>query len=161
MSFRSIPAALCLLVALMAQFALAGEHNDEPRILFLHLRINQDGVVRVIGSKTAPGKLKTRLEARGTLKFELQAKDSISLWSGAVQDPRVRHFEIEHPPGSGKLERRTHTLLDTEFMVRVPLHPAAARLMLFEEASPDDDGVVRGQRKILLAHPLPGVAQAP
>ena len=123
-----IRAVLCLLVGFLLQPAstLADEDKEKPRILFLHLRVEQDGSVHVVKSKTVAGKLKTRPVARGPFKLELQTADNRPVWTGAVEDPRVRHFEIENPPGSGKLERRTHTMAEAEFMVRVPLHGRAA-----------------------------------
>jgi hypothetical protein len=135
--------------------------DDKPGILFLHLRIEHDGSVRVLDSRAAPGKLKSPQQAHGPLKFELQSKDNNPLWNGAMDDPRVRHFEIENPLGSGKLERRSHFVREMEFMVRVPIHSAAAKLVVFEEEAPKAPGMGRTGRKVLLAHPLPPVAQIP
>ena len=156
-------AALYLLAGFLLQpaFTLADEDKDKSRILFLHLRVEQDGSIRVLKSKAVPGKLKTRSQARGTFKLELQTADNRAVWSAAVEDPRVRHFEIENPPGSGKLERRTHTMAEAEFMVRVPLRGGEEKLLVFEDDPLKVKGVDRAQRKVLLTHPLPAPEQSP
>jgi hypothetical protein len=161
MSSRWAVAVLCLLTGVLLRPVLTLADEAPSRILFLHLRIEQDGSVRVLGSRVASGKLKTPGQARGTLKLELQGADNTALWNGAVEDPRVRHFEIEHPSGSGKLERRAHTVPEAEFTVRVPLHGAAAKLLVFEDEPPHGNGVRQQRRKVLLTHPLPPGAQGP
>ena len=160
MSSRWLWSGLCLLAALFPQPSVVA---DEPkgRILFLHLRIEQDGSVHVLSSRTAPGKLKTPRQPRGALKLELQSADSSPLWNGAVEDPRVRHFEVEEPPGSGNLERRTHTVAEAEFMVRIPAQKAAAKVLIFEQEALKGNAHGRAQRKVLLSHPLPPAEQVP
>src|ERR1043166_1660851 len=117
---------------------LGAQTNDEPQILFLHLKL-KNKTISLVKSTQVPGVVKAPRTAPTGLQYEVVSATGESLWKGTIEDPGERHLEYEDPPGSGKLKRKTIHFDEAAFMVRVPLLPAAQRVEFYTlESSPAD-----------------------
>jgi len=127
-------AAGCIAPCLMAA---AGQTNDAPKIVFLHLRLDQSRSVTLIDSQTRDGTLKSQPVSNhpDAIHFEMLTADGNSLWHGAIADPGERVVEYEDPPHSGKLKRKRHSLAETEFTIRVPFSPDARKVEFYRLGS--------------------------
>ena len=110
----------------------AGQTNEPPKIVFLHLRLVPSKTVTLIESRTRNGTLKPQPVSNDAdaLHFELLTADGRSFWHGAIADPSERVVEYEDPPRSGKLKRKRYSLGETEFTLRLPFS-ADARTVEF------------------------------
>ena len=132
--------------------------NNVSKILFLHAQIKQ-GRVTLVTASVSPGVLKPsgREEIPDGLHFALVATNEQVLWTGVMEDPRVRRFEFEEQPHTGKMKRKIIQNNEAEFSLRVPLQAGAQRIDFYtlELPAPATGKAAVSNRKSLGSVTLP------
>jgi hypothetical protein len=157
-TIRSTGLVLGALMFLMLEAGpLQAQTNEEPQIIFLHLKF-KSGTISLVDSVTRPGVLKVQRDApEADLHYELISATGQTLWQATSEDPSTQHLEYEEPPHSGVLKRRTIHLVEVEFTVRVPFMVSARRVDFFklEPQPPGTPGVKSAARRNLGSIVLP------
>jgi hypothetical protein len=127
--------------------------EEEDQILFLHLKLKDDGLT-LVNSSVKRGRLKTPLTAdkKGEIHLELTAADGSPLWSDVLADPRVQRLEYEDPDKPGALKVKEVRVAEVEFTVRVPFHKEGKRIKLYrlDRLATRTEALAPGQTKKLL-----------
>lgn len=110
-----------------------GQTNDGPKILFLHLKVQQDKTLKLVNSLTRPGELKppANTDITDGIHYELFDADGKSLWHAAIADPGQRTIEHADHSNAGKLKQFRVELPEAEFMVRVPVRTNAVQVEFY------------------------------
>jgi len=125
-------AVLLMIATIMPTSLSAADDKDGAKIIFLHMRIDADGV-SLVDSRTVPGRLKTPRtdQPRGEIVYELVAEQSIALYTAGISDPLTLRFDYEDPDQPGRLRSKTVQLEETEFTVRVPYAAEATHVNFY------------------------------
>jgi hypothetical protein len=131
---RTSLATIILLAALWWRASSAwGQTNDGPKILFLHLKVQQDKTLKLVNSITRPGELKppANTDIADGIHYELLDAAGKSLWHAVVADPSRRIVEHADPANATKLRQFHVELPEAEFMVRVPVRTNAVQVEFY------------------------------
>lgn len=117
--------------------SVLGQTNFGPRILFLHLKLQQDKTIKLVNSVTRPGELKPPANTDFTdgINYSLLDAAGKSLWHAAIADPGRRVIEHANPSNGGKLKQFRVELPEAEFMVRVPVRTNAVQVEFYRLAA--------------------------
>lgn len=100
-------------------------------IQFLLIHASGNGF-SLLSSSVRPGHFKQARDGRtfGGVHCELVDAAGKVLWSGRVEDPLVRRYEVEDPDHPGRLLVREVKLSEADFTIRVPHVPSAVAIQL-------------------------------
>jgi len=135
-----------------------GETDDpaaEHRLRALTFIMESAGL-RLVESQVAAGRAKAppRSVAPARLEFEVHDAAGGIVYSGSVDHPLHRRYEVEDPPASGRLRAVNVDLTSGTFQVRLPAELAAARIV-FSEIVPATTPGAPPVRRTLAGFALP------
>ncbi len=107
---------------------------DMEQMAFLHLRW-QSNSISLLSSEVRTGRLKKSPTSLGALRVHLADAQGRSLWQSALEDPRVRRYEYPAEEDSKTLRTKTVTEASGECVIRVPVRPDAAEVLILSAAS--------------------------
>jgi hypothetical protein len=127
------PGRFVLLLLTVGTIAtLIAQTNDEPKILFLRLRMVKEKSIELIEATERSGELKPQVQASQPegIHFDLLSAEGKFLWHGAIGDPTQRPVEYQDPQ-SGQIKRKYFETNEAEFMIRIPAFTNGQRVKFY------------------------------
>jgi hypothetical protein len=121
------------------------EGDTSSRMVFLRLSLDVEGV-RLLDAAVHQGVLKEPRSMPHPLVYRLLSDSGELLHTGTLPDPRVRRIEsFPRQPGPARIPiLRTES---AEFSLRIPFHPGARRIEIFERAGMAEAEVKKANRR--------------
>ena len=113
----------------LSGFAQSPKESPRSEILFLHLRLDTNGVA-LVSRTVRPGRFKGE-SSRGAIEIEVGDGAGRVLYRGRARDPLVERFEYEDPDEPGKILVKEVRLQSGEMMLRLPRREEARVMRVY------------------------------
>ena len=123
-----------LFTLLFCHILFAGERINE-KIMFLYLKMN-DGIISLKKTSIVNGEIKNRFHnSAGEILYIVKNTRGETVFSDAVSDPSILHYDYIDPADSDKLKGGIIKNDETYFMVRIPYQEGLGKIVFYNRAN--------------------------